>query len=73
MSEIKQHDSRYAKKKRGNPGPNAMHAIAELGDDGVWRVNGVPYKAPRPAMYNPSTGRFHDKATGGVAGPKLTG
>lgn len=64
----KEHDSRYAKKRRGTPGPNSVHAIAELGEDGVWRVNGQPYRAPRKVRYEgvDSWGRdiFKDQVTG---------
>lgn len=63
----KQHDSRYARKKRGTPGPNSMHAIAEQGEDGIWRVNGHPWKAPRSVRYAGSDGKgdiFLDQQTG---------
>ena len=46
------HRSRYAEKRRGTAGPNSMHAIAELGGDGVWRVNGQPYRSPRRVRYD---------------------
>jgi hypothetical protein len=63
-----EHNSRYAKKRAGKPGPNAMHVIAEEGADGVWRVNATPYVAPRKVRYagKDAYGQdvFNDQVTG---------
>lgn len=72
MSEARQHDSRYAKKRRGAPGPNSMHAMAELGDDGIWRVDGKPYQKPRRWRYLGRVGpgtqdMFQDIETGAMS------
>jgi hypothetical protein len=66
------HESRYSKKKRAAPSPNSICGIAELGDDGIWRMNGQPYRAPRAVRYGGKTGPggrdvFRDKVTGELA------
>jgi hypothetical protein len=66
-----EHNSRYAKKRAGKPGPNAMHVIAEEGADGVWRVNGVPYVAPRKVRYAGKDGAGRDIFTDQVTGERV--